>query len=758
MTNKTDSDIIEEARERWELSENMLSDERALMLEDIKFSIGNSDNGFQWHDTVKLARKASGQPMFTLNKMPQFINQVVNDARENPAQVKIRPVDGGADKDSADILNGICRNIENSSQADIAYDTALEHAARCGMGYFRLRADYLDYRSFNQDLIIDRIADPLSVRLDPYFTKADGADAKWGFIESSMHKKQFEADYKDIEASSWEGANDWADGESVRVVEYYRVVEKEQVLLQLSDGTTIYEGEAMPAGLSETARRKGKRCEVEWYKLTAVNIIDRIMDKDGKPSALKLSELPIYPVIGNETYIEGKPMRSGLVRNSKDSQRIYNYEATLEIEVGALAPKAPFIGYEGQFADKKWLTANHANHPYLETKIVDVNGERLPLPQRQGFAGVPSGILQAKQGANQDIRETMGIYQASNNLNSSEMSGRAILAKQKEGDTGTFHYRDNLARAESRLYRNIIEMIPSYYDVARIARILGEDGSTSEVHIDPNAPQALSKVKDNKDKIKRIFNPNIGRYDVVVTIGASYATQRMEAAESQLELARVIPQIAQVAPDIMARSFDFKGADELADRLKATLPPGLVQDDEQEKMPPQVQQAIQQVQQTVQIVEQHKQELMAKEQELAQTGAQVQAEMDKLAASKQVFDAQVKLAKTELENQSMKVQQAMQNDKASAETEQTGAYVAQLEQMVQDLSQAVEESQNEQETEQTEAQESTQNQLLAESLAKLTQVVEKLANPVRKIGTATKDPITGNVTLSVVEIPQSIEE
>lgn len=750
----TDSEIIEEARERWDISENMLSDERALMLEDIKFSIGNSDNGNQWHDTVKKSRTASGLPMFTLNKLPQFINQVVNDARENPAQVKIRPIDGGADKDSAEILNGICRNIENTSQADIAYDTALEHAARCGLGYFRLRADYLDYRSFSQDLIIDRIADPLSVRLDPFFTKADGGDAKWGFIESSIPKKQFEADYKDIDPSSWAGANDWASDESVRVVEYYRVVEKDAVLLQLSDGSSIFEGENIPEGVTEIDRRDTKRCEVEWYKLTAVNIIDRIKDKDGKPSALKVSEIPIYPVVGNEVYIEGKPMRSGLVRNSKDGQRIYNFQATLEIELGAMAPKAPYIGYEGQFTDKNWATANHSNHPYLTVKQTSVDGQLLPLPQRQQFAGVPSGVLQAKVGANQDIRETIGIYNASIGANSPETSGRAILAKQKEGDTGTFHYRDNLARAEARLYRNIIEMIPSYYDVARISRILGEDGSTSEIHIDPQSPKALVKVKDNKDKIRRIFNPNIGRYDVAVTIGASYATQRMEAAESQLELAKVIPLISQVAPDLMARSFDFKGADEIADRLKSTLPAGMVQDDDQEQIPPQVQQAIQQVQQTVQMVEQHKQELDAREQQIAQQEAQVQSEMAKLDATKQVFDAQVKLAKSEIENQTIKASKSIEAEKVQAEEDEKAEYVLKLEQMVQDLAQAVEED----DAQETQVQNNTHNQLLAESLATLAQIMQKMNNPVKKVGTATKDPVTGQLILTVDEIPQTIEE
>ena len=193
----SDDKIIEEAKANWAITDDMMSEQMLLMADDIKFSVGNSDNMYQWPQYSSTMR--SDRPTITINKTRQFINQVVNDARQNQPQCKVRAVDGGADKDSALIVEGICRNIESTSKSNIAYDTAIEHAAICGMGYFRLRADYLDYDSFNQELIIDRVCDPLSVRLDPFFTQADAADARWGFVESTVSKKQFEVDYPDAD-------------------------------------------------------------------------------------------------------------------------------------------------------------------------------------------------------------------------------------------------------------------------------------------------------------------------------------------------------------------------------------------------------------------------------------------------------------------------------------------------------------------------------------------------------------------------------
>ena len=744
----SDDKIIEEAKANWAITEDMMSEQMLLMADDIKFSVGNSDNMYQWPQYSATMR--SDRPTITINKTRQFINQVVNDARQNQPQCKVRAVDGGADKDSALIVEGICRNIESTSKSNIAYDTAIEHAAICGMGYFRLRADYLDYDSFNQELIIDRVADPLSVRLDPFFTQADAADARWGFIESTVSKKQFEADYPDADMSQWDSDGDWYGEHGIRVVEYLRLIKTPCTISLLEDGTST--SDEVPLGSNVASTRKSYKCECEWYKLTSAHILER--------SVIKVSHIPIYPVIGNEVYIDGKAMRTGMIRNAKDAQRNINYLASAEIEMVALSPKAPYIGYAGQFNDPKWKNINNANYPYVEVNPVDINGTQAPLPQRQQFALASSGLIQAKNAANQDLREVVGMYNASLGANSPETSGRAILAKQKEGDTGTYHYIDNLSRAMVRCWRDIIEALPYYYDVRRISRILGEDGSSSDVLIDPEAPQAFSKVKtrqNGKDKIIKVFNPNLGKYDLAITIGATYATQRMEAAESKLELAKVIPQIAQIGADLIVRDFDFRGADELADRIKASLPQGIAKNDEEEDLPPQVQQAIQQVQQTTQMVQEHQQALAQKEQEVNQAEEQLKAESMKLQAERALFEAQKKLALTEIESKQLKFEHNNMQGEVQAKDEQAqsiiqeqAAYIQEAEGMIQQLSDAINQNEDESEAGAQESQETARNDKLDEVMLNLTALLVKMNEPKVKTGIATVGK-NGQVELKVIE-------
>ena len=541
-----------------------------------------------------------------------------------------------------------------------------------------------------------------------------------------------------------------------------RIVKKDKNLQLLSDGSTIYEGDALPEGLTVTKTRKGQKCEVEWYKITSNHILAK--------TVIKCSHIPIFPVIGNETYVDGKAVRSGMVRNSKDPQRLLNVLGSNKIELISLSPKAPYLGYAGQFKDPKWQDTNIKSFAYLEAEPTDINGERAPLPQRQQFASVPTGIVQAEQQANQDIRETVGMYNASLGANSSETSGRAILAKQKEGDTGTFHYTDNLSRAIRHLGKCLVEMIPYYFDAQRIARTLGEDGSTNEIIVNPDNPKAVSKIRDNAGKIKKVFNPNIGKYDVTVTVGPSYASQRAEAAESQLELAKVIPTIAQVAPDLIARSFDFKGADEIADRLKATLPPGIAKDDEDsEPLPPQAQQAIQQAQQAMQTAQQHEQMLQQAQeqfQQQAQQQAQQMAEKEaqlkdmqmniemaasKLQAQQTVFNAMQKVAAIEQSNNENGLQSSIekaQQEQAAMMKEQEIAqiqdYTKQLEAMVHDLSDVVEKTSEEKDSE---PQEESQ---VAKSLALQTEILQQLIKPKHKKAIATKNA-DGSYTMESIE-------
>ena len=352
-------------------------------------------------------------------------------------------------------------------------------------------------------------------------------------------------------------------------------------------------------GLKPIKTREVDVQTVKWCKTNGFDILEE-RTWPGK-------YIPVIRVVGNEFEIDGRMYISGLVRNAKDAQRMYNYWVSQEAEMLALAPKAPFIGYGGQFEgyEQQWKTANINNWPYLEVNpdVTDGNGGVLPLPQRAPPPLAQNGLLQAKMGAADDIKGTTGQYDASLGSQSNEVSGRAILAREKQGDTGTYHFIDNLARAVRYMTRQLVDMIPKIYDTQRIARIIGIDGETDQAMIDPNQPEPVRKIVDQQTgaTIKKIYNPNVGKYDVAVTTGPSYMTKRQESLDAMSRLLQGNPNLWAVAGDLFIKNMDWPGAQEMSKRFAKTIDPKLMDHSEAS---PELAQAQQQMQAMAQEMEQ----------------------------------------------------------------------------------------------------------------------------------------------------------
>lgn len=578
-----DEKLLTEARERFALALEAESDNRNEGLDDRRFKAGE-----QWPAQIKKQREDESRPCLTINKLPQFIKQVTNDERQNRPAIKVLPVDSGADPETAKILSGLIRHIEINSDADVAYDTAAEDAVTSGWGYFRVITEYADDLSFDQDIKIRRIRNPFTVYLDPAHQYPDGSDAKWGFISEELDKEEYKAQYPDADEKDWEAAGDgdggrlWYSDKKIRIAEYFRIVTEEKQIALLADGRTIARDELeqlSPEALSALQVVKTRKAEVkkvQWYKL----IGNKVLDKREWPGKW----IPIIKVTGDEQDIDGKLLLSGMIRNAKDPSRMYNYWRTAATELVALAPKAPFVGAEGQFEghEHKWAAANVKSFPYLEYKPKSLNGQPIPPPQRQPFAGTPVGVIQEAMTAADDIKAVTGIYDASLGARSNETSGRAIIARQREGDTSTFNYIDNLTRAIRHCGRILVDLIPKIYDAKRIVRILGEDGSEKQVQIVPG-----SKEWPDYEALDNIYDISVGKYDVTVTVGPSYTTKRLEAADSMMQFVQAIPNAAPAVMDLVAKNMDWPGADDIAERLKKMLPPGLDEEADAEKEPAQ---------------------------------------------------------------------------------------------------------------------------------------------------------------------------
>ena len=567
----SDEKILRLAREMFKRANEREQDTRMEALDDLRFA----RLGEQWPLTVRRQREIDGRPCLVINKLPAFIRQVVNDARQNKPGISVNPADDKADPETAEVINGLIRNIEVASDADIATDTAIEAAVSNGFGYFRINIAE-DEDDTTQDLVFERIINPFSVFGDPYSEAADSSDWNNCLVVTMLSKTEFESRYKGADKVDWDAdgyrglPSPWIEGDEVMVAEFWHRTDATEELVTLSNGETVTSewarvnaeylafNQIMPIG---TKTRKIKK--VKQYILTGAEVLETV-DWPGK-------YIPIIPVYGDEINVEGKRVFRSLINPAKDSQRMHNYWRTTATELVALQPKAPFMAEEGSIVDDaKWATANQVAHAFLEYK----KGSN--MPQRQPFASIPAGVLQEALNCADDMKAIIGIYDASLGARSNETSGVAINARKREGDISTFHFIDNLTRSIRHGGRVLIDLIQKVYTVERIIRILGQDMKPQNVKI---APQGLGAQpdqaqpdtesdQDDQQAIARVFDICAGKYDLIVKAGPNYSTLREETRTEIVEIIRAFPESAPVLGPMYLRHCDWPGADEAAEKLE----------------------------------------------------------------------------------------------------------------------------------------------------------------------------------------------
>lgn len=578
------ADLLRIARERYQKAIDNDQDNRDRAVEDLEFLAGD-----QWPDEIRRQRQDDSRPILTINRMPQFVRQVTGDIRQNRPSIKVRPGDDKADDDIAEIYAGTIRNIEYASDALIAYQTAGEGAAQCGIGHFRIVTAYSSDDSFEQDIRIEAINDHFAVTWDPHAVRKTRSDARYCFVEESVDIETFKARYPDADTSGWDFQDqgrtrlgDWLTHETVRIAEYWTVEKEQRTLALIADGRTIdvtdmtdVDGTYIDAETGEplTVLRTRKA----WRNRVEMRIINGGEVLEG-PFAWPGRYIPVVPVLGEEIHIQRKTIRHGVIQHAKDAQRMYNFWRSAQTEKIALEPKVPWlvtpsnvIGFE-----EIWKQANTRNLPYLPfNPDKDAPGYK---PERNapqmGSAAMANEVLTAAD----DMKATTGIYDAGLGAKSNETSGVAIRARQQESDISTVAYIDNLSRAITHAGRILVDLIPKIYDSERIMRILNEDESTEAVTIN-------QMIQADDGTVRKVNDLSLGKYDVYVTTGPSFSTKRAEAVEGMVDLVRAVPQVGEVIMDILVRNLDWPGAEEIAERLRKTLPPGLAEPREGEEPP-----------------------------------------------------------------------------------------------------------------------------------------------------------------------------
>jgi hypothetical protein len=578
---KKNAGLLDTIQERFESAQSYYSSEYKRGEEDAKFLYGD-----QWSEEDRKAR--AGRPCLVENRLPAFKHQVLNSIKQANLAIKVSPVDDKADPETAQILQGICRNIEVQSNADVAYDTAASSAIDTGYGYIRIIVDYADYESFDEEIRIERVLNPQSVLLDPCHLSLDGSDSEYAFIFDEMSHEAFKDAYPDASPVSFDkkDMNPFVTDEKVIVAEYFYKHYEDKKLYQLADGSIVWEGE-FAEGMDVVNTRTSRKCTIKWCKTNGQEILEET-DWRGK-------YIPIVLVAGEEAWVEGKRRLYSLIHQGKDPQRMLNYWNSAETELLALQPKAPYIGAVGSFESRaaQWQNANNGNPAYLEYDavfITDPNSGQAalaPPPQREQPPSGSPAMMQRQVMAAGAIKAALGMFDPTLGEHGNEISGTAIKQRQLQGDKANFHFIDNLAMGIRQVGKIIVDLIPKIYTDPQMMRIIGIDETVQVVPV--NQPYVKAEggllpydpIRMRGARPDGIYDLNVGKYDVVVEVGANYATKRQELVDSILQLAQAKPEILNVAGDILIKNLDIPDTDELVKRIRSVMPPEVLGDDPQ---------------------------------------------------------------------------------------------------------------------------------------------------------------------------------
>lgn len=643
------------AKERFQEILTFEGQERDAMLDDKAFAVG--ENNDQWDQDDVNRRKGSGRSFLTIMRSNQFTDYVKNQQRQNKPSVKISPTDQGAQEEEARRRQGLIRKIQYESKASQARQAGFDDAVDEGRGHWIVKTKFVD-GTFDKEICIEPIQDSQSVYMDWRRQRPDYSDCEYGFIITRKPRTEFEKDYPESTISQWNGGkNDfWYTKTDITIAEYYCKMYKDRVLVEVEGVDDEGQPNTRKLWLDEIKepdsvkiiqKRDVKDPYWMWYKMTGLEIVDE--------EPLPWKEIPIITVIGKENVVSGKWSCKGLIRDIKAPLRLYNFVSSNEADIIAKAPRAPWVGAEGQFEghEEEYANSNTSDIPYLEYKPITIGGSLAPPPQRAQFSVDLSNLAMQKQGILEDIKAITGLHDPSLGIQSSVRSGVAIQKEISQGNTANFHYIDNYAMAINHEGRVINSALRIIYDTKRTVTTR-----------DDNGEERLLLINQGDDDG---FGP--GNFNTTVSVGPSFNTQREEQAAGMLELLGAVPLAQNVAADLVVRSQDWIGKEALADRLQFAVEqqfPGITTQAKPEKGNEQIvmlQQKLAQCQAQLQQVSQQAQQL---DEALQKSGA------DKNAAAVgkiEIDRATVQIEAKRLELEAQKIQGGMELEQAKLQLE-----------------------------------------------------------------------------------------
>ena len=537
-------------------------------LEDKKFV---TIKGAQWEGDAIAKRKAQGKPTLEINISRAYVQQQINTMRQNRPQAKVVPVDSGADPEVAKVLEGLIKDVEESSNFEDALDTAAANQVHAAVGFYRIVTDYINEKSFNQEPRFKPVENPQAVLIDPLSKALDGSDMAKALVCEWVDKDQVIKEHgKDaVDDFETDADSDWSNytDKTVCIAEYFYKEQIADTLLLLSDGTIEFKSVLLEQVSEDEleqmieTERSTSRTEIKWAKVSGTKVLEK--------GVFPGQYIPIFPVYGEVTWVENKRHIFSLVHFAKDPQRLFNYWKSTEAHIlQKNQDEMTIVDDRGIAGFDEWR--NPSSAAYLRFKATDGEGNVIPYPTKIGAAAPPVGILNASESAKALIPDILNMHAPQMGQDVNQQSGVAIGLLQRQSDTAQFHFQDNINKTIRHSARVLIGLFPILYDTEMVRRIIGADGESELVKLN-----AQPENQDEQSKaINGVLNDmSLGRFDIRMDTGPSFNTQREQSFTLMMQLVQSNPSLFNIVADLIIMNSPLLNSKEIAERVKMLVPP-----------------------------------------------------------------------------------------------------------------------------------------------------------------------------------------
>lgn len=608
---KDTPDIPLQARRAWQAWREATKENREAEEESLGFWVGGES---QWRPSEIANRRANNRPYVSINRCKPAVDQIENEARSNPPGPEAYPVGNGAEKDGADILEGLIREYEYRSRAVDAYVTSLRYAAAGGSGCFELATEYRGGRSMEQCITVREIEDPAMVFSDPNARARHRQDQMVAGKIRILTREQILEQYpkanlkiftrglidraagwmQDVRPQRWTSADrtsfvEWTGNAKAEgpyyICEFYKVGIKKEKLFVCTDHINRYEDEPLPPGVAVKLDKHGEPLmRIDPIRTVTKHVVTAL-DELVEPTVWYGDIIPLFWVMGPEIYIRGKLHRLSLISAAMGPQRSLNYTATSMNEIVGLMTKAPFVGSVGQFdvtnaqGFNPWENTNNQVWAYLEVKTTwSINpttkvAERDPAPMRNQWEAPIARLFEALQFWGEQIKAATSVFfDPSIQSIKNAQSGEAIKALQQQTNIGTLNWQNSLHSAVELSYGQVRIIFRKILDGQRVVTIVRPDSAHETLEINREFPAGA--IDPDTGKAPKT-NSIMGEFAIRVTADGSFKNRNNEAINRLMEFIKIAPQVLG-APGIAGQFLRMigEGNPEVEQMADALMPAG----------------------------------------------------------------------------------------------------------------------------------------------------------------------------------------